>query len=91
MRYRIALIAVLTGLVVSGCSSTPQPTEQEIKEASYFRCKDLHSQFQDLLDSVATTGIDKNDPRLRALGDKWNLDNCNSYDFPDLNTQLVTP
>ena len=43
------------------------------------------------IDSVAKTGIDKNDPRLRALGDKWNLDNCNSYDFPDLDTPLVTP
>jgi hypothetical protein len=91
MHYRLAVIALLTGLLVTGCSSTSQPTEKELKEASYFRCKDLHIEFQNLLDSVAKTGIDKNDPRLRALGDKWNLDNCNAYDFPNLNTPLVSP
>ena len=91
MNYRLAAIAVSTGLLVAGCASTSQPTEKELKEASYFRCKDLHVQFQNLLDSVAKTGIDKNDPRLRALGDKWNLDNCNVYDFPNLNTDLVSP
>jgi hypothetical protein len=87
MRHRLTVVAVLASLLVSGCSSAP--TELELKEAQYFRCKDLHGQFQDLLDSVATTGIDKNDPRLRALGDKWNLDNCNSYDFPNLDTDLL--
>ena len=85
MRYRLAVIAVLTGLVLTGCSSTPKPTEQELEKARYDRCKDFHKEFQGLAKIAEKEGgMDKNDPRLRAFGDKWNLDRCDDYTFPDI-------
>lgn len=49
------------------------------------RCKDFHTEFQGLAKIAEKEGgMDKNDPRLRALGDRWNLDGCNDYTFPDL-------
>jgi len=39
MRYRLAVIAVLTGLVVSGCASEPSETlENQVKLIEYEKC-----------------------------------------------------
>ena len=91
MRYRIALVTVFIALLAGGCSSNPEAKQAELEQTKYFLCKNLHAELQALIDSVAETGIDKNDPRLRAFGDKWNLGNCNIYQFPDIDTNLVTP
>ncbi len=76
---------LVLALALSGCSSTPEPTPQEIEKARYERCKDFHEEFQGIAKiAEAEGGMDKNDPRLRAFGDKWNLDGCNDYTFPDI-------
>ena len=83
--FSFGLLAALFSL--TGCSSTKEPTAQELEKARYELCKDISDEAQKLFDETYSEGgIKPNDPRLIAIRDKYNLSVCQDYVFPDLDT-----